>query len=291
MAHPGFLIGGVLRRQGGSKGLIFVSRHVRNESDVSNRLQSIRDGLAQTIHYLAGMGVRNAVRFAWADLRGIRDVREVRIGGFRMCLRTASSDFRVADGILRRGEYAPALRGRARTILDVGANIGASAIYFAAHCPEATVYAFEPEAENFEMLRRNVRDWPRIVPIRQAVWSQNTAREVQSRKTGAWGYTLADVADRGGYGLGQMVECVTISEFMRQRGLDKIDVLKMDIEGGEKEIFEHPEEWLGRVDLLVVELHDRICPGCTAAFDQAVRGFAHRRSDGEKVVVWRNGRP
>ena len=116
-------------------------------------------------------------------------------------------------------------------------------------------------------------------------------REVQSRRTGAWGYTLADVAEGAGYGLGQMVECVTISDFMRHRGLDRIDVLKMDVEGGEKEIFEHPEGWLDRVDLLVVELHDRICPGCTAAFERAVRDFPHRRQDGEKVLVWRDPRP
>lgn len=256
-----------------------------------NRWSTIRNGLAQGSHYVAALGPVNAARFAWADLRGIREVREVRLGGVRIGLRTDSSDFRVADGILRRGEYAPALRGRPRTILDVGANIGASAIYFAAHCPDATVYAFEPEAGNFELLRRNARDWPRIVPLRQAVWSHGAVREVQSRRTGAWGYTLADVAEGAGYGLGQMVECVTISDFMRHRGLDRIDVLKMDVEGGEKEIFEHPEGWLDRVDLLVVELHDRICPGCTAAFERAVRDFPHRRQDGEKVLVWRDPRP
>lgn len=251
-----------------------------------SRLQNIRDWIAQTGHYLAGMGVRDAARFSWADLRGRQNVREVSLGGTRICLRTASSDFRVAEGILRRGEYAQALRGQSRTILDVGANIGASAIYFAMQCPKATVYAFEPEADNFAMLQRNVRDWPRIVPLRQAIWSRNTSREVCSRKTGAWGYTMVEVADQG-YGLGQMVECVTIPEFMRQRGLEKIDILKMDIEGGEKEIFEHPEGWIDQVELLVVELHDRICPGCTAAFENAVSGFEHRHSDGEKVVVWR----
>lgn len=255
-----------------------------------NRIQAIRDWVAQAGHYLAGMGLRDAMRFAWADLRGLQRVREVRLGGIQLNLRTASSDFRVAEGILVHGEYAEALRGRPRVILDVGANIGASALYFAQHCPEATVYAIEPEAGNYAILEKNVRHWPRIVPVRQAIWSRNMEREVRSRRTGAWGYTLLDSAGRGGYGLGQMADCVTIPEFMRQHGLEKIDLLKMDIEGGEKEIFEHSEEWMDRVGVLVVELHDRICPGCSDAFENAVRGFSHRCREGEKVVVWRGAR-
>ena len=47
------------------------------------------------------------------------------------------------------------------------------------------------------------------------------------------------------------------------------DYMKIDIEGGEKELFEHAVGWIGRVDVLAVEMHDRICPGCTEAFERA----------------------
>lgn len=45
-----------------------------------------------------------------------------------------------------------------------------------------------------------------------------------------------------------------------------IDLLKLDIEGAEKEVFLHgSEEWLDQVDVIAVELHDRLEPGCRAA--------------------------
>ncbi len=79
-----------------------------------------------------------------------------------------------------------------------------------------------------------------------------------SRRTGAWGYTPLDSAGRGGYGLGQMADCVTIPEFMRCYLLEKIDLLKMDIEVRGKGDFRAFGGMDGLAGVLVVELHDRI---------------------------------
>ena len=249
----------------------------------------IRDWAAQTWHYLHGLGLVEGLRFSRADIRRRRELRAVRLGGYRLWLRTASSDFRVAEGILLRNEYSAAWAENPRIILDVGANIGAAAVYFAARYPAATVYAIEPEEDNFRVLERNCAPWKNIVPVRQAIWSCSMAREIQNRKTGAWGYTVADLGSAAA-GLGQTVACTSIPDFMRQHGLEQIDILKIDIEGGEKEIFEHADGWIDRVGVLVAELHDRICPGCTAAFERATGGFPVRQADGEKVVARRSAR-
>jgi FkbM family methyltransferase len=251
------------------------------------RMVDFRDWLAQTGHYLLALGLIEGLRFSWADIRGIRELREVQLGGQKIFLRTASSDFRVAEGILVRGEYRLVQAEHPMTILDVGANIGASAIYFAHAYPEATVYAFEPEAGNFEVLKKNCGPWRNIVPLPQAIWSRAMSREIQNRKTGAWGYTVAEVEGEASE-LGQRVECISIPDFMEQRGLAKIDILKIDIEGGEKEIFEHADGWIDRVAVLAVELHDRICPGCTEAFERAARGFDQKEAEGEKIVARRS---
>ena len=251
-----------------------------------SRLRDVRDWLAQTYHYLKELGLAEGLRFSWADIWGIRELREVQLGGQCISLRTASSDFRVAEGILVRGEYRLVQADHPKTILDVGANIGAAAIYFAHAYPDATVYAFEPEAGNFEVLKKNCEPWRNIVPLPLAIWSRAMSREIQNRKTGAWGYTVAEV-EGGSHGLGQLVECIAIPSFMEQRGLPRIDILKIDIEGGEKEIFEHADGWIDRVDVVVAELHDRICPGCTAAFERATRAFDQRRAEGEKRAVSR----
>ena len=50
----------------------------------------------------------------------------------------------------------------------------------------------------------------------------------------------------------------TVDEILDESGFDRIDILKIDIEGAEKEVFEGDVgRWISRVNLLVLELHDR----------------------------------
>jgi len=51
--------------------------------------------------------------------------------------------------------------------------------------------------------------------------------------------------------------------------LPHFDLLKVDIEGSEKSMFEHCDAWIDRVRMIVVELHDRFMPGCQSAFESA----------------------
>ena len=56
---------------------------------------------------------------------------------------------------------------------------------------------------------------------------------------------------------------ITVQDILAQSGAARIDLLKLDIEGAERELFSDAcEEWLPKVGTLVVELHDRYVPGC-----------------------------
>ena len=69
------------------------------------------------------------------------------------------------------------------------------------------------------------------------------------------------------------VAATTIPEILRQSSADKIDLLKLDIEGAELELFSCGSDvWLGHVRLLVLELHDRFRPGCAQALYTAANG-------------------
>ncbi len=81
-------------------------------------------------------------------------------------------------------------------------------------------------------------------------------------------------------------------EVMARAGASRIDILKLDIEGAEQELFESDSDtWLDRVNALIVELHDRLRPGCSDAFYRAIRrhNFA-RLYRGEHVLLVRQGR-
>jgi hypothetical protein len=67
-------------------------------------------------------------------------------------------------------------------------------------------------------------------------------------------------------------------------------VLKVDIEGAEREVFADPSAWIDRVGVIIVELHDRFRTGCSRAFYRATGGFDVEWSPRDRsVAVARNG--
>jgi hypothetical protein len=80
---------------------------------------------------------------------------------------------------------------------------------------------------------------------------------------------------------------ISVADLMRSFDLDHIDVLKLDIEGSEKEVFEDSAEWIDRVSAIAIELHDRFKSGCSRAFYAATTGFAHEVTRDEDTFVRR----
>lgn len=65
---------------------------------------------------------------------------------------------------------------------------------------------------------------------------------------------------------------ITIDKIIELYNIDKIDILKIDIEGSEKEVFEE-SEWLDKVNILIIELHDRMKKGCSQSVLNSVMKF------------------
>ena len=78
---------------------------------------------------------------------------------------------------------------------------------------------------------------------------------------------------------------MTMHTLMAEMNLDSIDLLKVDIEGAEKEVFEDCD-WMQRVDCLIIELHDRFKPGCSRAVNSVTREFS-RSQRGEMTLYTR----
>jgi hypothetical protein len=71
---------------------------------------------------------------------------------------------------------------------------------------------------------------------------------------------------------GEGTPTITVPGLMQQFGLETIDVLKIDVEGAEREIFAACD-WMDKVRFLAIELHDRFWPGCSALVDAAAKNF------------------
>jgi FkbM family methyltransferase len=137
------------------------------------------------------------------------------------------------------------------TIIDCGANIGITALYFAGRYPNARIFSIEPDPSNFAVLKRNAASEPRITPINAAVVGRNTGPVFLSQDRPAWGNSITQGAD-GASGI--EVPAITIDELCAQYSIEHVDLLKVDIEGAEEPMFAEPH-FLPKVGFIVIELH------------------------------------
>jgi FkbM family methyltransferase len=172
-----------------------------------------------------------------------------------------------------------------RNIIDGGGNIGLSAVDFALRYPFARVISIEPESGNFEMLKKNTRLFANVFPLQAALWNQETELALLDPGCGAWGFrTSANVLDGERI---QTVPALTIREIIAQFKIEVIDILKLDIEGAEREVLASSSDWIHKVRLLIVELHEGISAGCTEAFESATLDFDCSQVGGGKIVCRR----
>ncbi|WP_168441930.1 FkbM family methyltransferase [Pontiella desulfatans] len=224
--------------------------------------------------------------FFFDEWAGRERIRNISINGVDLQVRSGSSDLDVVISSLVEDEYGHLDCPNPRIIVDAGANIGTSAISFARKYPHAKVFAIEPENGNYGLLVKNTESYGNVVPIKAAIWGAEGEKFIQNRATGAWGYTIADGVD-GAESMGQATKCITMPHLMKEYGIETIDILKMDIEGGEKDVLENSSAWIDRVQVMTVELHDYICMGCDRAFYLATRSFNRFERHGEKVTAYR----
>lgn len=140
-----------------------------------------------------------------------------------------------------------------RTILDVGANIGQSAIPYAEHFPYATVYSFEPSQATFERLVENTAQHSQIHPINCALGSTSTMAKLRLHERSGLN-SLVDVSNEGDakFHPTEDVQVVTIDDFVKEHGISQIDLLKIDTEGYETEVLVGAKEMLNNLAITFV---------------------------------------
>ena len=247
--------------------------------------------VGNVLHVYSRFGLRGVVTALGAKItRSNVPLRVDRPGiTFPFYLRCRTSDVATFDQIFVDQEYDCVVTRPPKVIVDAGANIGLASIYFANRFPESRIVAIEPEASNFERLRSNVAPYLNIVPVQAALWNKNEEIDLVDPGAGNWGFMTfgSGSLERPRGDLRHKVRGMTVDRIMHDYALDRIDILKVDIEGAEREVFQDPSAWLDRVDALIIELHDRVKPGCGLSFYSATRGFDNKWTQGENVFLTR----
>ena len=221
-------------------------------------------------------GIRSRLRHGTLRVRGIAKPLSFRYG---------TSDPLVFWQVFVREDYRAACVGDPKIIVDCGANVGYTSAYFANRYPQAQIFALEPDRNNREVMFLNLRGFgSRVTIINKAVWS----------KVGGLRIVAAPPGSRGEWGI-HVRECqsaedpdvlaTTLDVLMKENGLCAIDILKLDIEGAELELFGPGcDAWLSAVKTIIVELHG---PRCKEVFSRAVTcaGFTSRELGNRMVLA------
>ena len=213
---------------------------------------------------------------------------EVEIKGLSapVSLRTDTSDINIFEQVFVDREYEFLNGRKLDTIIDAGANIGLASVCFKQLNPQAKIIALEPESSNYELLVKNTSSYDQVTALKMGLWNKATFLKIANPEGVKSGFRLAEVeagdAD---------IETTTVDALIDQLGVDKVDLLKIDIEGGEVELFADKPQWLSRVRMLVIELHDRQVTGCSRALYSAVDPYVDAEYRyGENIVLILNGK-
>lgn len=202
-------------------------------------------------------------------------------------IRPRTSDKYCFEQIFLEDCYDLGLPQDPRFIVDGGANVGYASIFFANRYPNASIVAVEPDPSNFSALLANIQTYPQIKAIQGAIWHKAQPVVVDSSDD-SWAAFVTDPDSAPEHNSSAATaQGLTVAELLQISAEGEIDILKLDIEGTEKQIFSAPDcSWLDKTKLLIIELHDRMVPGCSEALDKAVRAYSFRREvRGENTIL------
>jgi FkbM family methyltransferase len=188
--------------------------------------------------------------------------------------RDGTSDRQVIEQVFERGEYAflrfnqgrglvdlcvrQGEKGLRPLIIDAGANIGASAVYFALNFPRARIVAIEPVAENFALLKANTEGFD-VHCIHGALAVRPGHMAVVDPGHGFWAFRTGPL---NGDATDGSVEAVAMNELYARHGDGCFPFLaKIDVEGAEEQVFADRLDWVDQTPVIAIELHDWLMPG------------------------------
>lgn len=216
---------------------------------------------------------------------------ELSIPGAKILVRTGTHDIDIFEQIFLMRDCAAPSTIHPELIIDGGAHIGCSAIWFALAFPNARIIAVEADKNNYDLLKRNASAFKNITCFHGAIWGVSGPVAIANPNQDPWGFTVQSVTDAS---QASTIMGITIGDLLANFGGNRIGLLKLDIEGAERQVFASEyESWLSATDAIMIELHDRYQPGCTESFFAAVNrfGFTPVKQSKHNVTVVRGAKP
>lgn len=201
--------------------------------------------------------------------------------------RYGTSDSQAFHQIFIRQEYSSLSDLKSPSlIVDCGTNVGYSAIYFLNKYPNAYLTAVEPDVNNFKVCEKNLLAYSgRVSLLNSAIWSNKAGLIIckgQYRDGLEWSTQVREIQGNEE----PDIYAIDISSLLEKSGFESIDILKIDIERAEIEIFSRNyENWLNKVKNIIIELHDE---ECEKIFFEALSMYKYDLSRDGDLTVCKN---
>ncbi|UOU97671.1 FkbM family methyltransferase [Chryseobacterium daecheongense] len=168
---------------------------------------------------------------------------------FNLYLRTFKGDIDIFYEIFWKRTYEDHLKflnQSPKIIIDLGAHIGMTSIYLSLKYPEAKIIAIEASFENFLLLKENTSAFKNIECVHNAVYFEDGFVNFGGEKL-SYNQKISEI--------GSPIKAISINSLIKKFKLNQIDLLKIDIEGGEIDLLSKNNSWLEKVERIIIEIH------------------------------------
>jgi len=194
--------------------------------------------------------------------------------------------FFILNEIFIIREYDVALSKEPEVIIDIGANIGATSLFFSQKFPKAKIYSIEPFPGNFALLEKNIKAnglSKRVKAFNIAIGGSDRKGTLFLNELNDGGHSIVEGYNKNAK---QMpVSILSFESFMKRQKISRIGLLKIDVEAAELQILKSMKSFQ-KIDNIVLECTD------TAVFEKISRllkskGYSVGRVEGRPLIFAR----
>ena len=211
---------------------------VRLAADARSRLRLSMDFVLSRLIGLVPRGQRNRVREV-----GLR-------GEIKIRYRLNKGDLHSIREIWFQQAYRLPFADPSGVLLDLGANIGMASLWLAKSYSFTQVIAVEPDPNNAALVRQNLELNGIAGQVLEAAIGP---KEAMARFEFSELSNLGKLSENG-----TLVQMISVGTIIQKFAVTRFALVKVDIEGGEQELFDGPTQWLARTDAIIIEFHPTI---------------------------------
>lgn len=196
------------------------------------------------LKYFKKLGAFPFVSYLFQRFVKQNEVLFIKVKGLsrKVLIRNCPDDIQVFTQIFINYEYNIGIKEDVKTIIDCGANIGLASLFFLSKFPDANIIAIEPEMNNFKMLQQNMINQNNVICVNKGIWNKTTFLEVTNFSRGEAGFIVNETEQTSD----RVIEAISMDELINQFQLNQIDILKIDIEGSEEQVFLEEPGWVDK---------------------------------------------